>query len=116
MVRQIRTSSVDLIRSLYGIGALKLILAVLFGAEANAADYFNGKEVYDRHCQICHGVGGQNAVPGTPDFSRGEALLQSDSDLYRVIGQGKSAMPAYRGILSEDEARDVIAYLRSLQR
>jgi len=80
-----------------------------------AADYFNGRQVYEMHCETCHGVDGRSMVPGTPDFSTGDALFRADSDLFTQIREGKGVMPAYRGILQDNEIRDVIAYVRSLQ-
>ena len=82
---------------------------------AVAADYFNGREVYELHCQSCHGFDGRSMDPGTPDFTRGESLFVPDSDLYRQIRDGIGAMPAYRGMLEDSEILDVIAYVRSLQ-
>jgi len=82
---------------------------------ATAADYFNGREVYELHCQSCHGFDGRSMDPGTPDFTRGESLFVPDSDIYRGIRDGVGAMPAYRGLLEDSEILDVIAYVRSLQ-
>lgn len=82
---------------------------------AFAADYFNGREVYELHCQSCHGFDGRSMDPGTPDFTRGESLFVPDGDLYRQIRDGVGAMPAYRGLLEDSEILDVIAYVRSLQ-
>jgi len=53
-------------------------------------------------------------MPGVPDFSQGDTLLQSDLELLNSIQDGKNMMPAYRGILSNMEILDVIAYLRTL--
>jgi mono/diheme cytochrome c family protein len=80
-----------------------------------AADYFNGRQVYEMHCQACHGVDGRSMVPGTPDFTNGDALFRPDTELFQQIREGKGVMPAFRGMLSDSEIRDVIAYVRSLQ-
>ena len=98
------------------LASIAILLAVFTIRPAHGADVFSGRQVYERHCQVCHGVDGRAMIPGSPDFSRGEALFTLDSDLYRRIREGKDAMPAFRGILTEDETRDVIAYLRTLQR
>lgn len=81
-----------------------------------AADVFAGREIYVTHCETCHGKDGRPVDPGTPDFARGERLFAGDGELFRRVRSGTGAMPAYRGLLSDDEIRDVIAYLRSLQR
>ena len=54
-------------------------------------------------------------MPGIPDFSSGDGLFLPDPDLLNQIRDGKDMMPAYRGIIEDEEILDVIAYLRSLQ-
>jgi cytochrome c6 len=96
-----------------------LLVAVLFSslfALANASDIFNGREVYEMHCQTCHGMDGQAMEPGVPDFSRGESLYVPDVELVQRLREGDGHLPSYRGLLSDEELRDVIAYVRTLQR
>jgi len=83
---------------------------------AIAADVFSGREVYVMHCEACHGADGRSTDPGSPDFSNGDAMVQPDTYLYSKIRNGTATMPAYRGILNDAEVRNVIAYLRSLQK
>ena len=85
--------------------------ALLLGvcAIAQASDIFGGKEVYELHCQTCHGMDGQSIEPGVPDFSRGESLYAPDVDLVRVLRDGDGHLPTFRGLLSDEELRDVIA-------
>ena len=93
------------------------VLPLLIGsAAAQAADIFKGREVYELHCQSCHGIDGRSIEPGTPDFSRGEALFAPDSELVRGLRDGGGMKPAYRGMLTDTELRDVVAYVRTLQR
>jgi len=93
------------------------VLIVLQSVElANAADVFNGRKVYEFHCQSCHGENGKSMMPGVPNFASGDGLFRPDTDLLGQIRNGKNMMPAYRGIIEDNEMLDVIAYLRSLQR
>lgn len=96
------------------MAAVVAVLAVAGGA--NAADIYNGKEVYDLHCQGCHGVDGRSMEPGTPDFTRGESLMVPDSELYERLRDGMGHLPSYRGMIEDSDLRDVIAYVRTLQR
>lgn len=82
---------------------------------AQAADPTAGRKTYMTHCQNCHGQDGVGRIPGTPDFSRGQALLQPDMTLVRTIKDGKGMMPAYRGLLTEEELLDLVAFLRTLR-
>ena len=91
-----------------------VILTVAGGAKA--ADIYNGKEIYDLHCQGCHGVDGKSMEPGTPDFTRGESLMVPDSELYQRLRDGMGHLPSYRGMIEDSDLRDVIAYVRTLQR
>jgi mono/diheme cytochrome c family protein len=89
---------------------------LLLAGGAQAADIFKGREIYELHCQSCHGIDGSSLDPGTPDFTRGESLFVPDSDLVRRLRDGSAMKPAYRGLLTDEEMRDVIAYVRTLQR
>ncbi len=100
----------------YLVGGLCLAVSIASTAPAGAADIFEGREIYQAHCETCHGSDGRSLEPGTPDFSQGEALFRPDSDLVRALREGRGIMPAYRGMLSDAELRNVIAYVRSLQR
>jgi cytochrome c6 len=83
---------------------------------AQAADPQQGVKFYTKHCQNCHGATGVAQMPGVPDFSRSQGLLRSDNDLLQFIRNGSGMMPAYRGLLSDRDILDVIAYLRTLRR
>ena len=99
------------------ISSLVVVFFLLVGNDAaTAADPLRGGKSYQSHCINCHGANGAGEIPNIPDFSRGESLLQSDNALLETIKSGKGMMPAYRGIFSDDEIRDVIAYLRILRR
>lgn len=89
---------------------------LLLAGGTQAADIFKGREIYELHCQTCHGMDGSSVDPGTPDFSRGESLYVPDSDLVRRLRDGGDMKPAFRGLLTDSEMRDVIAYVRTLQR
>lgn len=92
------------------------MVALVIGASANAADIFNGKEVYELHCEGCHGADGASFEPGVPDFTRGESLFAPDSQLVDRLREGSAMKPSFRGLLTDEELRDVIAYVRTLQR
>ncbi len=96
----------------------RLILVVamsLVMADATiAGDYFNGKKVYAMNCVSCHGSNGRSMDPSVPSFADGDALFRPDQDLYEQVRSGSGTMPAFRGVLSDAEIRDVITYIRSL--
>ena len=99
-----------LARVLLGAGALLCVTTTT----CLAGDPENGKRLYQSFCENCHGSDGRSVMPGSPDFSRKEGLLQSDMTLFEVIQGGKLAMPGFRGTLDDNELLDVISYLRLL--
>lgn len=96
--------------------AMAVGLLTGWGGLAAAADAINGGKLYARFCQNCHGSDGAGQIPGAPDFSRGERMLQADSAIVDSIKNGKGMMPAYRGQLTARELFDLSAYLRTLRR
>jgi mono/diheme cytochrome c family protein len=100
----------------YGFAIAIAAFSLTLATALQAADIFNGQQVYELHCQSCHGADGRSMEPGVPDFSRGESLFTPDPDLVRELREGGGMHPAYRGLLSDDEMRDVLAYIRTLQR
>ena len=83
-----------------------------------------GKEHFGHHCQICHGLDGQNTgVPFAQQMSPPVADLKStdvqgytDGQLHWIIVNGinPSGMPAWKGILEDDEMWKIVRYLRHL--
>lgn len=97
-------------------GALVLALALAgLAGQAQAADPLKGAKTYNERCVNCHGNGGEPNMPGVPNFRRNERLMQNDLQLIRSISIGKGMMPAFQGVLTEQDILDVIAYLRTLQ-
>lgn len=97
------------------LAACVLSVSALWMSGAQAADPKHGREIYNKQCVNCHGENGRPNMPGVPDFSRGERLMQSDIDLIKTLNRGKGMMPAFQGILTEKDILDVIAYLRTLR-
>ena len=76
-----------------------------------------GKKLFDSNCAGCHGLdarGGEHApnIATSPELQR-----MSDEQLFRIVHDGAASgtMPAFGGVLSDDQIKVVEAYLRSLQ-
>jgi len=98
------------------IGGLLIGLA-LSPLEADAAGNTKaGRTIYEKHCTSCHGRTGKG-VGALPDLSDPRTLAnQSDESLFNKItngGQG-SGMPAWDKVLSEQQRRDVLAFIKTL--
>lgn len=94
-------------------------------AEASAL----GEAIYINQCSGCHGEAGDGQsmltlswLPRPRNFVRGSFRYRStpsgspptDADLFRTVSKGLagSGMPAFEAILSEQERRDVVAYIK----
>lgn len=80
-----------------------------------------GETTYKANCQMCHGDNGTSDTQmgkalKAKSFSDPEVAKMSDSDLLTVIKNGKSAMPAFKAKLSDDDIKGVIAYIHDLQK
>jgi putative membrane protein len=86
---------------------------------AAATSTMPGAKVYAQLCQVCHQADGR-AMGGklAGDFVGDAGILaKSDAELLGVITQGTSGrigtMPGFGGVLTEEERRDVLAYVRA---
>ncbi|MGI9432302.1 MAG: c-type cytochrome [Myxococcota bacterium] len=115
--------------------AIVLGLAMLAAAEEESSP-LPGAELYEQHCVNCHGVAGKGdgpagleALPMPRDFSVGEFKFDADSDgrtgtdrdLFLVIRDGGAAaggspLMAPWEHLGDARIRDLVAYIRSLER
>lgn len=78
---------------------------------------YQGEQIYLKNCQSCHGLPGKDnwarLTPPPGDLAKDKAQKQTDGELYYRITTGKSPMPEFRNILSEDERWHLIAFLRT---
>lgn len=92
-----------------------------------------GAAIYSSQCSGCHGLTGDgqgtlalNWLPRPRDFVRGSFRYRStptgspptDADLFRTVSKGLpgSGMPAFEAILSKQERRDVVAYIKQFSK
>ena len=89
--------------------ALTLGLVMAPAASAQSQDH-PGADPYQRVCQLCHGAGARG------DLAPALVPLGFDADyVLAVVREGYSQMPPIsRRELSDDEVREVVAYLGSL--
>jgi mono/diheme cytochrome c family protein len=79
-----------------------------------------GERVYDSLCVSCHGIYGRGdgelapSLPTPPRDLNIPPHQVSDEELRRVIADGRGAMPGAGNVLSADELRAVMAFVRVL--
>lgn len=105
------------------LSGIALVVAAV-GAE-NESPIDRGKRIYQSRCVECHGVEGRGDGERAPSLSPRPGSLvsaatsaKSDRELLRTIQHGKprTAMPAWKDVLTEEEIGEVLRYLRSLVR
>jgi mono/diheme cytochrome c family protein len=81
---------------------------------ASAAD---GKELYQKNCQSCHGADGNPppAMATSMGILPASALKQKDdATLLRIIAEGAGKMPAYGKKMPEADQKQVLEYMKTL--
>jgi cytochrome c6 len=91
---------------------------VLISLPALAAD--DAASLYKAKCAGCHGADGSGSAMGKKlgahDFHSAEVQKMSDDELKTAIAEGKGKMPGYKRSLSEQQIKDLVAYVRSLMK
>jgi len=83
-----------------------------------------GAEHFHHHCEICHGLDGQNtgvpfaekSSPPVADLASARVQHYTDGQLKWIIDNGIrfTGMPGWKGILSDEEAWNIVRYIRHL--
>lgn len=81
----------------------------------------DGAALYKSKCQMCHGATGMADTPAGKStkarpFNDPDVVKMSDADLIAVTTNGKNKMPAYKGKLTDDQIKSLIAYIHTLQK
>ena len=93
-------------------------------------DLAAGKLLYEDHCSQCHGDAGDGQGvmadlldPRPRDFTRGvykirqtmQGELPTDEDIFRIVGKGMpgTSMPAWQGLLTDEQIWQVVGHLES---
>jgi len=112
------------------VGVLIAVLSASPTVRLCGQDTTAGKKVYEKWCAGCHGDTGAGDGPAAAHMlprprnftgavykirTTASGQLPTDADLMRAIDEGLpgSAMPAWKGRLSDAERRDVMAYLKT---
>ena len=77
--------------------------------------------VYKTKCALCHGTTGAADTPAgkafnVPSFSSETVVKESDANLLAVAKSGKGKMPAWQGKLSDDQLKELVAFIRTMQK
>nr|YP_010330433.1 cytochrome c553 [Rhodella violacea]UNJ18149.1 cytochrome c553 [Rhodella violacea] len=102
---------------------MKKIASILVGlcamfllvSSVSAADIEHGEQIFTANCAACH-AGGNNVIMPEKTLKK-EALeqygMKSESAITTQVTNGKNAMPAFGGRLSDTDIEDVANYVLS---
>ncbi|MGA7157676.1 MAG: cytochrome c [Acidobacteriaceae bacterium] len=76
-----------------------------------------GAATYKAKCQMCHKADGSGmAAMKVPPFSSPAMKHASTASLIASVTNGKGKMPAYGSKLSASQIKEVVEYVRTLQK
>ena len=121
-------------RKAIGLIVILLLVTNISSAETGKRDTVEmierGARLYQQYCIVCHGKDGVGEPPipwsiRRPDYVTAMPLDESshawhhgDDNLIQIILKGTSRsrtrMPTWKGILSVEQASDLVAYIKSL--
>jgi mono/diheme cytochrome c family protein len=95
------------------------VMAAFMVATAYAQN--SGADTYKAKCAMCHGADGSGNTPAGKSmkalpFSSPDLVKAPDADLIAATKNGKGKMPAYSGKLTDGQIKEVVAYIRTLQK
>jgi cytochrome c6 len=98
------------------IGSMAALMTI-----STASAQTNGAEIYKSKCQMCHGPDGSGNTPAGKmmkaiPFKSPELVKKTNAELIAATENGKGHMPAYKGKLTDAQIKDVVAYIRTLQK
>ncbi|MFZ0632554.1 MAG: cytochrome c [Acidobacteriaceae bacterium] len=99
--------------------AAMILLAASIAAPAFAQSA--GADTYKAKCAMCHGPDGTAATPmgkmmKIPSFKAPDQAKATEASYIATTKDGKGKMPAYNGKLTDGQIKDVVSYIRSLQK
>jgi mono/diheme cytochrome c family protein len=102
-----------------GIKAAAVILMAAFIAGPAFAQA--PSDLYKAKCAMCHGADGLAATPMGKNmkilsFKDPAMIKATDVRFFASTKNGLNKMPAYNGKLTDQQIKDVIAYIRTLQK
>ncbi len=81
----------------------------------------DGKVLYERFCQHCHGETGQGdgavgkVYKGVPSYSKGRVKLDTEGHIFHTITFGRNRMWSHASQISVEDRWKIVCYVQTLQ-
>src|SRR3954469_21821556 len=103
-------------RKLVSVAAV--VALILFAMPLFAED---AAVIYKAKCAMCHGPDGMGQTPTgktmkVRDLSSADVQKQSDTELAKIISDGKGKMPAYKGKLTPADITALVEHIRKFKK
>ena len=100
-----------------GIALVAMMAATMTTAFAQGS----GADTYKGKCQMCHAADGLGNPPmvkamGVKPLNSPEYVKASDADLIAAVKNGKGKMTGFASKLTDGQIKDVVGYVRTLQK
>ena len=85
-----------------------------------AGNVSEGQEIFEKRCAVCHLASSDKKKigPGLKGLSKRKTFAEgkpiNDQTLQAWIEDGGKNMPSFKGIITTEQIRDLIAYLKTL--
>ena len=95
-----------------------IMLAAMVAAPMTTAFAQSGADTYKAKCLMCHAADGTASGPAgkslnVPSF---KASKQTEAEMIAETKAGKGKMPAFASKLTDAQIKDVVAYVKTLQK
>ncbi len=102
------------------VGSVPRDSRAFVGARSSTDSLSQGARLFRINCSHCHGAAGLGDGPAAgylkekpSDLRSPEVQSMAEAVLYQVVTHGKDVMPPFKGELSAEERRSVVAYIKS---
>jgi mono/diheme cytochrome c family protein len=112
-------------RLVLGLSAILLSITLFVTAFATAAgDGTSGQKLFESKCTQCHGKDAKGAEKMAKvlkvdltavDLTGADASKLTAEEMAKTVSGGKKKMPKFKGKLTDDQIKQVVAYVKSLQ-
>jgi len=77
-----------------------------------------GAAAYKAKCAGCHSADGSGSSPAGKamhlrDLGSADVQKQTDAELTEITANGKGTMPGYKGKLTDEQIKQVVAFMRT---
>jgi mono/diheme cytochrome c family protein len=102
------------------LGVLALVPAAVDAAQPTKrpTDEDRGRELYERHCNACHGPDARGKGPATEalvaEVPNLKGKVRADKPTIAIVQDGKGSMPAYEPTFDVEDTKRVLQWMAML--